>query len=73
MSILRKNPAGDPQLTCSGAMRRGVWHWYVAIHPAGVEMAGRLVIGSRSDAELQARAMISGWLKKDSTQKPESN
>ena len=47
--------------------------WYVAIHPAGVEMAGRLVIGSRSDAELRARAMINGWLKKDFTQKPESN
>jgi hypothetical protein len=44
--------------------------WYVAIHPASVEMNGRVVIGSRSDAELQARAMINGWLKKDSTQKP---
>jgi hypothetical protein len=47
--------------------------WYGAIHPAGVEMAGRLVIGSRSAAELQARAMINGWLQKDSAQKPKSN
>ena len=36
--------------------------WSVAIHPAGVEMKGRVVIGSRSDAELQARALIDSWL-----------
>jgi hypothetical protein len=47
--------------------------WSVAIHPAGVEMKGRVVIGSRSDAELQARAMINDWLKKHSTQTPISN
>jgi hypothetical protein len=38
--------------------------WSVAIHPAGVEMKGRVVIGSRSDAELQARALIDSWLTK---------
>ena len=38
--------------------------WSVAIHPAGVEMKGRVVIGSRRDAELQARAMIDSWLKR---------
>jgi hypothetical protein len=37
--------------------------WSVAIHPAGVEKKGRVVIGSHSDAELQARAMIDRWLK----------
>ena len=37
--------------------------WSVAIHPTGVEMKGRVVIGSRSDAELQARALIDSWLK----------
>jgi hypothetical protein len=42
--------------------------WYVAIHPAGVEIKGRVVIGSREQAELQARAMINTWLKKHSTQ-----
>jgi hypothetical protein len=47
--------------------------WSVAIHPAGLEMKGTVVIGSRSDAELQARAMINDWLKKHSTQKPNSN
>jgi hypothetical protein len=47
--------------------------WSVAIHPTGVEMKGRVVIGSRSDAERQARAMINDWLKKHSTQKPNSN
>jgi hypothetical protein len=36
--------------------------WSVAIHPAGVEMKGRVVIGSRGDAELQARALIDSWL-----------
>jgi uncharacterized Zn finger protein (UPF0148 family) len=30
-------------------------------------MTGRLVIGLRSDAELRARAMINGWLKKEPT------
>jgi len=29
-------------------------------------MKGRVVIGSRSDAELQARAMIDAWLKEHS-------
>jgi len=37
--------------------------WYVAIHPAGVEMKGRVVFGSREEAELQARAMINSWQK----------
>ena len=36
--------------------------WSVAIHPTGVEMKGRVVIGSRSDAELQARVLIDSWL-----------
>ena len=40
----------------------------VSIHPAGVEMKGRVVIGSREDAELQARDMIGDWLKKYPTQ-----
>jgi hypothetical protein len=38
--------------------------WSVAIHPAGAEMKGRVVIGSRSDAELQARALVDSWLTK---------
>jgi hypothetical protein len=42
--------------------------WYVSIHPAGVETKGRVVIGSREDAELQARDMIGDWLKKHPTQ-----
>jgi hypothetical protein len=37
--------------------------WSVTIHPAGVEMKGKVVIGSREKAELQARAMINSWLK----------
>jgi hypothetical protein len=47
--------------------------WYVSIHPAGVEMKGRVVIGSREDAELRARDMIDDWLKKPPTQQPKSD
>ena len=47
--------------------------WYVAIYPAGVEMKGRVVIGSREEAELQVREMIDSWLKRHSTQNPKSN
>ena len=47
--------------------------WYVAIYPAGVEMTGRVVIGSREQAELQARALINDWLKRHPTQNPKSN
>ena len=47
--------------------------WSVAIHPTGVEMKGRVVFGSREKAELQAHKMIDRWLKKHSTQKPNSN
>jgi hypothetical protein len=38
--------------------------WSVAIHPAGVEMKGRVVIGSREQAELEARTLINDWLKR---------
>ena len=47
--------------------------WSVTIHPAGVEMKGKVVIGSREKAELQARAMINSWLKTHSTQKLKSD
>jgi hypothetical protein len=47
--------------------------WHVAIYPAGVEMKGTVVLGSREEAELQARAMINDWLKRHSTQNPKSN
>jgi len=47
--------------------------WPVAIHPMGVEMKGRIVIGSRGEAELQARALINDWLKQHSTQNPKLN
>jgi hypothetical protein len=47
--------------------------WSVAIHPMGVEMKGRIVFGSREEAELQARAMINDWLKRHSTQKLKSD
>jgi hypothetical protein len=47
--------------------------WSIAIHPAGIEMKERVVIGSRRDAELQARGMINRWLKKHPTQEPKSD
>jgi hypothetical protein len=37
--------------------------WYVAIHPDGVELPGRVVVGSREDAELEAHHMIKDWLR----------
>ena len=38
--------------------------WYVAIHPNGVELSGKVVVGSREEAELQAHSMINDWLRK---------
>ena len=36
--------------------------WYVAIYPDGVELPGRVVVGRRSEAELEAHDMIDNWL-----------
>ena len=47
--------------------------WSVAIYPPGDEMRGRVVFGSREEAEFQAREMINDWLKRRSTHKPKSN
>jgi hypothetical protein len=47
--------------------------WSVTIHPAGVEMKGKVVSGPREKAELQALALIDSWLKGHSTQNPKSN
>ena len=38
--------------------------WSVAIHPGGVEMAGKVIIGPREDAELHAHYLIDKWLEK---------
>jgi len=38
--------------------------WYVAIHPHGVEEPGKIVAGSREDAESQAQPMIHAWLRR---------
>jgi hypothetical protein len=43
--------------------------WSVAIHPAGIEMAGRVINGPRHSAELQAHSMINRWLEKHPAQK----
>jgi hypothetical protein len=37
--------------------------WYVAIYPDGVELPGRVVVGRRSEAELEADHMIDNWLR----------
>ena len=53
-------------LVPAGRMR---WNeWYVATHPHGVETSGQIVVGSREDAELQAR--LDAWLRRHSTQIP---
>ena len=57
--------------TIRARIERG--QWSVAIYPTGIEMKGLVVFGSREEAELRARAMINDWLKKHSTQKPNSN
>jgi hypothetical protein len=36
--------------------------WYVAIHPDDVELPGKVVVGSRQDAEFRALSMIGDWL-----------
>jgi hypothetical protein len=42
--------------------------WYVAIHPGGSEMPGKIITGTREDATLQARSMIDRWIEKHSAQ-----
>jgi hypothetical protein len=64
---------GSSDLRMSVRARFEREQWSVAIHPMGVEMKGRIVIGSRGEAELQARALINDWLKQHSTQKLNPN
>jgi hypothetical protein len=45
----------------------------VAIYPAGVEMAAKVITGPRRNAELLARSMIDNWLKRHSTQQYKSD
>jgi hypothetical protein len=43
--------------------------WSVAIHPAGIELAEKVISGPREIAELRAHSMINKWLEKCSTKK----
>jgi hypothetical protein len=47
--------------------------WSVAIYPAGVEMAAKVITGPRRNAELLARSMIKIWLKRHPTQQHQSH
>jgi hypothetical protein len=38
--------------------------WSVAVHPGGVEIAGKVITGTRKDAELHAHFLIDKWLEK---------
>jgi hypothetical protein len=38
--------------------------WSVTIHPAGVELASKIINGQRDSAELRAHSMINKWLEK---------
>jgi hypothetical protein len=38
--------------------------WHVAIHPEGVERPGRVVAGSRDNADSEAHAMIDAWFRR---------
>jgi hypothetical protein len=42
--------------------------WSVTIHPAGVELASKIINGQRDSAELRARSMINKWLEKHPAQ-----
>lgn len=46
--------------------------WSVAIHPAGIEMAEKIVTGPRECAESEAHFMVDRWLKKQAEQKLEA-
>jgi hypothetical protein len=46
--------------TIRARIERG--EWYVAIYPDGVELPGKLVFGSRDEAQLRAHLMIGDWL-----------
>jgi hypothetical protein len=50
------------------AIRLGIEReqWRVAIHPPGGLQAERTVVGTREDAETEARSMINAWLRKRS-------
>jgi hypothetical protein len=37
--------------------------WSVAIHPAGGEVAEKVILGARPQAEMVAHSMIDEWLK----------
>ena len=43
----------------SSGNRAGIWS--VAVHPGGVELAAKLVYGTRKEAEFKAHSMIDGW------------
>jgi len=42
--------------------------WSVAIHPNGVEIAAKAIIGRREKAELLAHSLINKWLETHTTQ-----
>jgi hypothetical protein len=48
--------------TVRARIERG--EWYVAIYPDGIELPGKVVVGSREEAELQAHSMIDDWLRR---------
>ncbi len=54
--------------TIRARVERGQWH--VAIYPDGVESDGRVFLGTRKEAEAQARSMITKWLDKRSANSP---
>ena len=39
--------------------------WFVAIHPDGVELRGKVIVGmSRREADLEAHSMINDWARR---------
>jgi hypothetical protein len=46
--------------------------WLVAIHPEDVELSGRIITGTREQAEKQAHSQIDRWLASHPAQAAES-
>ncbi len=63
---------GGPGVSQEKRLHRGCGLWLPLGAPKLLELRRRK-LGVRSDAELEARVLIDGWLKKHSAQKPNSN
>ena len=38
--------------------------WYIAIYPDDVELRCKVIVGSRSEADLEAHSMVNDWVRR---------